>query len=136
MKVKQALRDPRAIEGGVWVRPAPDHPEFRVRAVVRGPQFQRKLQALEASWQREFGPGGVPAEIQQRALADLLFEHCIIDIEGLEDCTKEEARVLCGTFEGQPLYLHFLNAVALADARRAIDAEAAAGNSGPPSKSS
>jgi hypothetical protein len=136
MKLKQALRDPRAIEGGVWVKPSQEHPEFRVRCVVRGPQYQRRFAALEAGWAREYGANGPPNDIEQRARADLLFEECIFAIEGADDFTLEDARFHSGTFAGQPLYLMMLNAVAMADARRAIDSDAAVGNSAPPSPAS
>lgn len=133
MKISQALRDPAAIEGGVWVQPVPDHPEFKVRAVARGPGFHKRVQGLEAQWARIYGARGAPPEVNQRMMADVLFEECIVAVDGLEDATLEDAKRLCGTFEGQPLYIHFLTAVNMVEGRRASDAEQAEGNSEPSS---
>jgi hypothetical protein len=137
MKVTKLLRDPDAIEDGVWVQAEPDHPEFEVRARTRGPEFRREVEKATARLTARHG-SRVPPLVQQAEEARLLFRHCIVEFRGLdghdgEPLPREEAERLCGTFEGQPLYVAFLAAANLADARRAADAEDAEGNSPPAS---
>ena len=141
MKLSKALRDPRAVEEGVWVSPVAESPEFRVRAKVRGPEYEKRIGNFRAQWVRLYGSRGAPQDVVQRALVDVTFEECITGIEGITDddgapVAVEEVRRLCATVEGAPLWLHILTALEMVDARRAADAEEAEGNSSPSSTGS
>jgi hypothetical protein len=142
MKISQALRPMDAIEDGVWVEPVREAPEFRVKARIRGAKYHQRMQLRQAEWGRIYGARGAPQEIIQSATAAILFEECIVAFEGLEPCDEfpdvsmEAVKRYCGSFQGQPLYFHFLTAVEMVDGRRAADTEEAAGNSEPSSNGS
>lgn len=139
MKISQAMRPIEAMEDGVWVDPVRDCPEFRVKARIRGPKYQQRIGLRQAEWARLYGSRGAPLEVVQRVGADILFEECIVAFEGLEPCADfpdvslDAVKRYCGTSQGQPLYLHFLTAVEMVDARRAADGDDAEGNSAPSS---
>lgn len=134
MKLNTMLRDMRAITDGAWVRPNGPQDDLEVKARGYTPGYRQRAEETFNGWQRVYGsPSKVPDEIGARFLADLLFEHCIIDVRGLEHddgsaVTLAEAREIAGTVEGQPLYSVFKAAVDLVDARRKADAEDIAGN--------
>lgn len=142
MKISQALRPMDAIEDGVWVEPVREAPEFRIKARIRGTKYHQRISMRHAEWNRQFGSRGAPPDVTVRAQANILFEECIIDFEGLEPCAEfpdvsmEAVKRYCGTLQGQPLYVHFLTAVEMVDARRAADTEEAEGNSEPSSNGS
>lgn len=142
MKISKALRPMDAIEDGVWVSPVMEAPEFRVKACIRGPGYHKRISLRNAEWARIYGGRGAPQDVIQRAQAEILFEECIREFEGLEPCeefpdvSKDAVMRYCGTLQGQPLYIHFLTAVEIVDGRRAADTEEAAGNSLPPSNGS
>jgi hypothetical protein len=144
MKISQALRPMNAIEDGVWVRPVPEFPKFRVKAKIRADKYKQRMSLRQADWSRTYGALDVPQVIRQRAEADILFEECIVDFEGIEpdpeigfaDASLESVKRICGTYQGQPLYVHFLTAVFMVEGRRAADTEEAVGNSEPSSNGS
>lgn len=134
MKLNTMLRDMRAITDGAWVRPNGPQDDLEVKARGYTPGYRQKAEETFNAWQRLYGsPSKVPEDIGARTLAELLFDHCIIDLRGLEHddgrpVTVGEAREIAGTVEGQPLYAVFKAAVDLVDARRKADAEDIAGN--------
>lgn len=142
MKISQALRPMEAIEDGVWVEPVREAPEFRVKARIRGPKYHQRIALRHSEWSRIYGSRGAPQDVALRAQAEILFDECIVAFDGLEPCAEfpdvsmDAVKRYCGTLQGQPLYVHFLTAVEMADGRRAADAEEAEGNSLPSSAGS
>jgi hypothetical protein len=142
MKISQALRPMDAIEDGVWVSPVTASPEFRIKARIRTGSYHKRMGLRNSEWARVYGGQPVPQMVMSRAQADILFEECIVDFDGLEPCAEfpdvsmDAVKRYCGTLQGQPLYVHFLTAVEMVDGRRAADAEEAAGNSEPSSNGS
>lgn len=144
MKISQALRPMDAIEDGVFVEPVPEFPTFRVKARIRGDKYKQRMALRQAEWSRIYGSREVPQAIRQRAEADILFEECVVAFEGLEpdpemgfaDTSMESVKRICGTYQGQPLFIHFMTAVFMVEGRRAADAEEAEGNSAPSSNGS
>ncbi len=142
MKISQALRPMDAIEDGVWVEPVRDAPEFRVKARIRTAKYHQRMALRQSEWARLYGSRGAPTDVALRAQADLLFEECILGVEGLEPCDEfpdvsmAAVKRYCGTLQGQPLFMHMLTAVDMVDSRRAADTEEAEGNSEPSSNGS
>lgn len=142
MKISEAMRDPRAVEDGVWVSPVSNFPEFRIKARVRGQKHGQRIASRQAEWARIYGSRGAPEEIVQRVGAEIMFEECIVEFEGLTpsdevpDVSYDSVKRICGSFNGRPLYVHFLTAVDMVEARRASDTEEAVGNSEPSSNGS
>lgn len=137
MNIDEVMRDPRAMDDGVWVSPNPNHPGFRVRARVRGQKHNQRISSRQAEWARIYGSRGAPQEIVQRAGADILFDECIVEFEGITasasfpDVSYDAVKRYCGSAQGHPLYVLFLTAVDMAEGRRAADTEEAEGNSEP-----
>jgi hypothetical protein len=134
MKITEAMRDPRAMDDGVWVSPVPGNPEFRVKARIRGQKHQQRIGKYQAEWARIYGSRGAPESVIQEVVSRILFEECIVEFEGLfpdegfEDVSRDAVQRYCATFQGQPLYVHFLTAANMVEARRAADIEEASGN--------
>lgn len=138
MKLNSLLRDMRSINDGVWVKPRGPQDDLEVKARGYTPGYRQKAEETFNSWTRLYGsPTKAPDGLSRRVMADLLFEHCVIDLRGLyyyngTPVTLAEAREIAGTinddYDGWPLYEAMKMAVDLVDARRKADAEDIAGN--------